>query len=152
HAAMQVQATSNGRAVIVQYLPWLTLDKSTLDQGDAVTGQLELLRLFSAGALVRLPGATTKLEPLVQSSPDSMLLDAPLLMATPDRAGPRTRSRPPGRACRLAGPVRGPARPAFPGGPPAPAKAADADAANGTAGSTAATTAAAPALKESSQP
>ena len=75
-AAMQVQAMSNGRAVITQYLPWLTLDKDALDQNDVVTGQLEVLRLFSAGALVQLPGATTKLEPLVQSSPDSMLIDA----------------------------------------------------------------------------
>src|SRR5262249_57024832 len=86
-AAMQVQAMSNGRAVIVQYLPWLTLDKGTLDQGDVVTGQLEVLRLFSADALVRLPGATTTLEPLVQSSPDSMLLDAQQLQAMPDPAG-----------------------------------------------------------------
>src|SRR4029453_1668447 len=70
-AAMQVQAMSNGRAVIVQYLPWLTLDKSDLDQDDVVTGQLEVLRLFSAGALVQLPGATTKLTSLVESSPDS---------------------------------------------------------------------------------
>ena len=150
HAAMQVQAMSNGRAVIVQYLPWLTLDKSALDQGDAVTGQLEVLRLFSAGALVRLPGATTKLEPLVQSSPDSMLVDAQQLQAMPDPAGLLNAFQPSGLSYPIVARVRGPAKTAFPDGPPAPAKAADADAATANAGGTAAP--AAPALKESSQP
>ena len=150
HAAMQVQAMSNGRAVIVQYLPWLTLDKSALDQGDAVTGQLEVLRLFSAGALVRLPGATTKLEPLVQSSPDSMLVDAQQLQAMPDPAGLLNAFQPSGLSYPIVARVRGPAKTAFPDGPPAPAKATDADAATANAGGTAAP--AAPALKESSQP
>jgi ABC-type uncharacterized transport system involved in gliding motility auxiliary subunit len=145
-AAMQVQAMSNGRAVIVQYLPWLTLDKSDLDQNDVVTGQLEVLRLFSAGALVRLPGATTKLEPLVQSSPDSMLIDAQQLQMMPDPAGLMNAFQPTDLSYPIAVRVNGPAKSAFPDGPPAPPKAAD-------AGSAAAATApAAPALKESSQP
>jgi len=152
-AAMQVQAMSNGRAVIVQYLPWLTLDKGTLDQGDVVTGQLEVLRLFSAGALVRLPGATTALEPLVQSSPDSMLLDAQQLQAMPDPAGLLNNFQPSGLSYPIVARVKGPAKTAFPDGPPAPAKAADTDAANANSGGTATATAqAAPALKESSQP
>jgi gliding motility-associatede transport system auxiliary component len=148
-AAMQVQAMSNGRAVITQYLPWLTLGKDALDQNDVVTGQLEVLRLFSAGAFVRLPGATTKLEPLVQSSPDSMLIDAPQLQMMPDPAGLTTAFQPSGVSYPLAARVSGPAKSAFPDGPPAPPKAAD----GANAGSTAATTEpAAPALKESSQP
>jgi ABC-type uncharacterized transport system involved in gliding motility auxiliary subunit len=145
-AAMQVQAMSNGRAVIVQYLPWLTLDKSDLDQNDVVTGQLEVLRLFSAGTLVRLPGATTKLATLVQSSPDSMLIDAQQLQMMPDPAGLMNAFQPTDLSYPIAVRVNGPAKSAFPDGPPAPPKAAD-------AGSAAAATApAAPALKESSQP
>jgi len=151
HAAMQVQAMSNGRAVIVQYLPWLTLDKSSLDQNDVVTGQLEVLRLFSAGALVQLPGATTKMAPLVQSSPDSMLIDAQQLQMMPDPAGLMNAFQPSGLSYPIAARISGPAKSAFPDGAPAPAKAADAGSTN--AGSTpAATTPAAPALKESSQP
>lgn len=151
HAAMQVQAMSNGRAVIVQYLPWLTLDKSSLDQNDVVTGQLEVLRLFSAGALVQLPGATTKMAPLVQSSPDSMLIDAQQLQMMPDPAGLMNAFQPSGLSYPIAARISGPAKSAFPDGAPAPAKAADADSSN--AGSTpASTTPAAPALKESSQP
>ena len=157
HAAMQVQAMSNGRAVIVQYLPWLTLDKSTLDQSDVITGQLEVLRLFSAGTLVGLPGATTKMEPLVQSSPDSMLIDAQQLQAMPDPAGLMNAFQPSGLSYPLAARVSGPAKSAFPDGPPAPPKAADAgstDSSSANSGTTSAatTTPAAPSLKESSQP
>jgi ABC-type uncharacterized transport system involved in gliding motility auxiliary subunit len=150
-AAMQVQAMSNGRAVITQYLPWLTLGKDALDQNDVVTGQLEVLRLFSAGALVALPGATTRLEPLVQSSPDSMLIDAQSLQMMPDPAGLMKAFQPSGLSYPIAARISGPAKSAFPDGPPAPPEAADADGAD--TGSTAATTEpAAPALKESSQP
>jgi ABC-type uncharacterized transport system involved in gliding motility auxiliary subunit len=145
-AAMQVQAMSNGRAVITQYLPWLTLGKDALDQKDVVTGQLEVLRLFSAGALVGLPGATTKLEPLVQSSPDSMLIDAQQLQLMPDPAGLMNAFQPSGLSYPIAARVSGPTKSAFPDGPPASAKAADA------ADTAAATASAAPALKESSQP
>jgi ABC-type uncharacterized transport system involved in gliding motility auxiliary subunit len=152
-AAMQVQAMSNGRAVITQYLPWLTLDKDALAQNDVVTGQLEVLRLFSAGALVRLPGATTKLEPLVQSSPDSMLIDAQQLQMMPDPAGLMNAFQPSGLDYPLAARVSGPAKSAFPDGPPAPDKAADADGANANAANMPAATApAVPPLKESSQP
>ncbi len=148
-SAMQVQAMSNGRAVITQYLPWLTLGKDALDQNDVVTGQLEVLRLFSAGALVQLPGATTKLEPLVQSSSDSMLIDAAQLQMMPDPAGLMNAFQPSGVSYPLAARVSGPAKSAFPDGPPAPPKATDGTNAAGTA---ATTEPAAPALKESSQP
>src|SRR5262245_36327829 len=149
-AAMQVQAMSNGRAVIVQYLPWLTLDKSDLDQDDVVTGQLEVLRLFSAGALVQLPGATTKLTSLVQSSPDAMLIDTPQLQMMPDPAGLMNAFKPTNLRYPIAVRVSGPTKSAFPDGLPAPPKAADGGTNAGDA--PAAATPAAPTLKESSQP
>ncbi len=143
-AAMQVQAMSNGRAVVTQYLPWLTLGKDALADNDVVTGQLEVLRLFSAGALKSLPGATTKLEPLVQSSPDSMLIDSGPLQQMPDPAGLMNAFQPSGERYALAARVSGPAKSAFPDG--APKATAEAGSATAT------TAAAAPALKESSQP
>jgi len=150
-AAMQVQAMSNGRAVITQYLPWLTLDKSALDQNDVVTGQLDVLRLFSAGALRPLPGATTKMEPLVQSSPDSMLVDAQQLQLGPDPAALMSAFQPSGSRYTLAARISGPAKSAFPDGAPTPPQAAEG--ASTSTGNTAATsTPPVAALKESSQP
>jgi ABC-type uncharacterized transport system involved in gliding motility auxiliary subunit len=123
-AAMRVQAMSNGRAVITQYLPWLDLTKSAVDASDVVTSQLEVLRLFSAGALQPVEGATTKLQPLVQSSSDSMLIDGQKLQVMPDPVSLINEFEPANQRYVLAGRITGSAKSAFPDGAPAPASAA----------------------------
>jgi ABC-type uncharacterized transport system involved in gliding motility auxiliary subunit len=118
-AAMQVQAMSNGRAVITQYLPWLELGKDAVDSNDAVTSQLQVLRLFSAGALRLVEGATTTLQPLIQSSADSMLLEGEKLQLMPDPVSLINDFKPAGERYVLAGRVGGSAKTAFPDGAPA---------------------------------
>jgi ABC-type uncharacterized transport system involved in gliding motility auxiliary subunit len=120
-AAMRVQALSNGRAVITPYLPWLELAKGAVDPGDAVTSQLQVLRLFSAGALRPVAEATTKLQPLLQSSADSMLIDAEKLQQRPDPVGLINAFAPANQRYVLAGRVSGRASSAFPDGAPAAA-------------------------------
>ncbi len=142
-AAMRVQAMSNGRAVITQYLPWLDLTKSAVDASDVATSQLEVLRLFSAGALQPVEGATTTLQPLVQSSTDSMLIDSERLQLAPDPVGLINEFEPANQRYVLAGRITGSAKSAFPDGAPAPAPAA---------GEAQPSTPAPAALKESTQP
>jgi ABC-type uncharacterized transport system involved in gliding motility auxiliary subunit len=120
-AAMRVQAMSNGRAVITQYLPWLDLTKSAVDTSDVVTAQLEVLKLFSAGALQPVQGATTELQPLLQSSSDSMLIDSDRLQLAPDPVGLINDFKPANHRYVLAGRITGGAKSAFPDGAPAPA-------------------------------
>jgi ABC-type uncharacterized transport system involved in gliding motility auxiliary subunit len=120
-AAMRVQAMSNGRAVITQYLPWLDLTKSAVDTSDVVTSQLEVLKLFSAGALQPVEGATTKLQPLLQSSSDSMLIDSERLQLAPDPVGLINEFEPANQRYVLAGRITGSAKSAFPDGAPASA-------------------------------
>ena len=52
--------------------------------GDIVTTGLQVLNLSSAGAIAPREGATTTFEPLVQSSADAGLMDAPLFKALVD--------------------------------------------------------------------
>jgi ABC-type uncharacterized transport system involved in gliding motility auxiliary subunit len=120
-AAMRVQAMSNGRAVITQYLPWLDLTKAAVDPSDVVTSQLEVLKLFSAGALQPVDGATTTLRPLLQSSSDSMLIESERLQLAPDPVGLINDFEPTNQRYVLAGRVTGSAKSAFPDGAPAPA-------------------------------
>src|SRR5262245_13817242 len=127
-AALRVQAQSNGRDVITQYLPWLNLDQSAVDANDVVTSQLQVLRLFSAGALLPIKGASTKLEPLVQSSADSELIDADKLQFMPDPAGLMNEFKPDGQRYAMAGRVTGKVKSAFPDGPPLAAATAAAGA------------------------
>jgi ABC-type uncharacterized transport system involved in gliding motility auxiliary subunit len=149
-SGLQVQAMSNGRDVVTQYLPWLDLGADSLDHNDAVTGELEVLRILSAGALKSTPGATTKLTPLVQSSADAALLDSEQLQLMPDPVRLLTDFKPSGERYVLAGRLSGPVKTAFPDGPPATAPAAPA---TGTAGATPpASPALAAFLKESKQP
>jgi len=124
-AAMRVQAMSNGRQVITQYLPWLDLAKDAVDADDVVTAQLEVLRLFSAGALQPVEGATTRLQPLVRSSADAMLIDGQRLQLLPDPVGLINEFKPAGERYVLAGRITGNAKSAFPDGAPAPAAAAE---------------------------
>ena len=144
-AAMRVQAMSNGRAVITQYLPWLDLTKAAVDTSDVVTSQLEVLKLFSAGALQPVDGATTKLQPLLQSSSDSMLIDSEKLQLMPDPVSLINEFEPANQRYVLAGRITGNAKSAFPDGAPAPVPAA-------TSGTQPTTPAAPEALKESKQP
>jgi ABC-type uncharacterized transport system involved in gliding motility auxiliary subunit len=127
-AAMRVQALSGGRNVITQYLPWLDLSQGALDQNDVVTSQLEVLRLFSAGALRSLEGATTALTPLVESSSDSILIDTVKMQMLPDPVGLINEFAPAGERYVLAGRIAGTAKTAFPDGAPK-ADAGDAEAA-----------------------
>jgi ABC-type uncharacterized transport system involved in gliding motility auxiliary subunit len=143
-AAMRVQAMSNGRAVITQYLPWLDLTKAAVDASDVVTSQLEVLRMFSAGALQPVEGATTTLQPLVQSTADSMLIDSERLQLAPDPVGLINEFEPANQRYVVAGRITGSAKSAFPEGAPASAPAE---------GEASPSTPAAPeVLKESKQP
>ncbi|HET6221507.1 MAG TPA: Gldg family protein, partial [Dongiaceae bacterium] len=148
-SALQVQAMSNGRDVVTQYLPWLDLGADSLDHNDAVTGELEVLRILSAGALRSTQGATTKLTPLVQSSADAELLDSEALQLMPDPVRLLTDFKPSGERYVLAGRLSGPVKTAFPDGPPAVAPAAPA---TGTTGATPPSPAPTAFLKESKQP
>lgn len=141
-AAMRVQAQSNGRAVITQYLPWLDLAKDAVSPDDVVTGQLEVLRLFSAGALEPAEGATTMLQPLVRSSTDAMLIESEKMQIFPDPVMLMNEFKSSDERYALAARVTGQAKSAFPDGAPKPA---DQVAAESAAPATAP-------LKESSQP
>ena len=147
-AAMRVQAQSGGRAVVTQYLPWLRLSADALAKDDAVSGQLQEIRLLSAGALKPLPGATTVLMPLVQSSVDSELIDADKLMMMPDPVQLINDFKSSGQRYVLAARVSGPVKTAFPDGAPKAPTTGDA-AATANNGDTTNT---APALKESTKP
>ncbi|HEX5757252.1 MAG TPA: Gldg family protein [Arenimonas sp.] len=72
--ALQVQPDPN--APPVRHLAVLGLGRDALNQNDVVSAELDLLHFASAGALSLREGATLKLEPLVQSSGSSVLVDA----------------------------------------------------------------------------
>ena len=75
-ATRVTQRTMGGQTVQLDYLPWLSLTRSAMSPNDPITGSLSGINLMSAGELQPMPGATTKVEPLVQSSEDSQLIQS----------------------------------------------------------------------------
>jgi ABC-type uncharacterized transport system involved in gliding motility auxiliary subunit len=123
NAAQRVTARINGRQMVVDYLPWLSLGPDHLAANDVVTGELQRLHLNAAGAIVAREGATTTIEPLVQSSPLAMAIEADKIRDNPDPAKLLAEFTPSGSPFTLAARVSGPVKSAYPDGPPEGVKA-----------------------------
>ena len=75
--ALRVQMGQGSRPVA--HIGMIGANRTALAEDDIITRRLENLNLSSAGALAPREGATTRFEPLIQSSRDAMLMDASLL-------------------------------------------------------------------------
>ena len=102
----------------LDYVAWLNLRGDELSRTDPITATLRQVTMASAGILETLPGGTTRLEPLITTSPDAMKLPAAKVAGLPDVAALLTHFKPDDRRYTLAAHVTGPADTAFPDGPP----------------------------------
>src|SRR5258708_36096633 len=89
-----------------------------------MSGNLRQITMASAGIIEPIAGASTKLEPLITTSPDAMKLPVAKVAGLPDVAGLLTRFKSDDTRYVLAARITGPAETAFPDGPPAAAKTA----------------------------
>lgn len=83
-AARQVVFPSGGREQVVDYLPWLSLDRGHLAEGEVVTAELNRINLGTAGALAPSEGAATTFTPLIRSSREAMEISAEKVRLYPD--------------------------------------------------------------------
>jgi ABC-type uncharacterized transport system involved in gliding motility auxiliary subunit len=118
--ALEVRAQAGNQIVITDYLPWLIVDQDNLNRDDAITSQLVLMRMSSAGALRQLDGAATQLTPLITTTANSMLIDQTTVLrrASPDQL--LNAFVPTPERYVIAGRLTGLAATAFPDGPPEP--------------------------------
>jgi len=75
---------------------------------------VERINLATAGVLEALPGAMTRIQPLIQTGPRAMAIDAARVRAAPDIQALLREFRPEGRPIMLAARITGDALPAFP--------------------------------------
>ena len=71
--ALRVMMTQGGRPA--PHLGMLGVPRGNLAGDDIITSRLETINLSSSGAIAQLEGATTRFEPLMQSSTNAMLMD-----------------------------------------------------------------------------
>ena len=118
-AAQRVSARVNGRQVVVDYLPWLSLGPDHLNRDDVITGEIQRLHFHSTGSIHAREGAATTIEPLVLSSELSEEIDTALLRGMPDPARLIAEFAPSGERYVLAARITGEGiKSAFPDGPP----------------------------------
>lgn len=131
--AIEVTTSHDGRQGVVDYVPWLALDKDQHNPDDEVTADLGTINLATAGAFTALPGATTKMTPLLTSSNQAAPVGIDQVSYAPDPVKLLTGLKPTGKTYVLAARVTGPVKTAFPDGPPKSAAAPDAQAKTGQA-------------------
>jgi len=82
-AALTVQGPDGGQ---IRHPAIVGYGMQQLNQKDVVTANLAVINLASVGALTQGERSTVKLMPLIQSTPDSMLIDAERMRLQPDPA------------------------------------------------------------------
>jgi ABC-type uncharacterized transport system involved in gliding motility auxiliary subunit len=117
-AARTVNAGTESRVRAVDYLAWLNLDKSNFNSSDVLTSDLKTIQMASAGILEPIKGATTQLEPLIQTSPQSEEIDVDKVKTAPDPVALLAQFKPSNQRYILAARISGPVKTAFPDGPP----------------------------------
>ena len=82
--ARKVQFGTASQPVVVDYVAWLALDKTSLDQDDVVSGGIEKMHIASAGVLDPIGEAGTTFTPLLSTGPRGMRIDSTQFTHLPD--------------------------------------------------------------------
>jgi ABC-type uncharacterized transport system involved in gliding motility auxiliary subunit len=126
-SARRVQFGGGARPVVTEYVAWLTLDRSRLDENDVLSGGIERINLSTPGFLSKAEAAKTQVSPILMTSERAMQIPADKFAAMPDPVGLLRAYKPEGKPLMLAARITGEANTAFPDGvaKPAPEKAPD---------------------------
>jgi gliding motility-associatede transport system auxiliary component len=126
-AARTVNAGTESRVRAVDYLAWLALRPDNFNKNDVLTGDLSVIQMASAGILEPAKGATTKFEPLIQTSPQSEEIDVDKVKMQPDPVALLSQFKSANQRYTLAARISGPVKTAFPNGAPPEPKKEDKD-------------------------
>ena len=111
--AQRIRNPVDPQRAAVPYPLWLHLTPDNFSKSDPVTASLNGLNLASAGALTQAKGATTRFEPILTTSPDSMLFSRDSTLNLRDPGALTSAVKPGGKPLTLAARVTG--RAVFPG-------------------------------------
>ncbi len=119
HIAVDRRAAASvmtSRGTPVDYVVWLSLSKNAFNHQDFVTADLQSLVMASSGYLLKRPGATTQMVPLIQTSDQAMQLDAGYVKYGTKPTDLLQTYAPGGTPLVLAARIRGELKSAFPNG------------------------------------
>ncbi len=116
--AMKVNAGTQARPRVMDYVAWMSLKPANMNRNDAITGELAQINLASPGILKQADGAATSFTPLVSASPGAMAIEVDKVKYGPDPAQLLKDYKAGNEPLVIAARVSGPAKTAFPDGPP----------------------------------
>ncbi|MGD8810267.1 MAG: Gldg family protein [Gammaproteobacteria bacterium] len=117
--ARMVNAGDQQKVIPAPFLTWMSLRDESFSQTDAVTSQITLLNMQSAGILQVKKETSLTFEPLIESSPDSQEVDVELLKSNPPKILTMLENfKPSGKPLVVAARVSGRTTTMFPDGPP----------------------------------
>ncbi len=102
----------------IEYVVWLNADGELLADDDPITADLQQINIVTAGALKPVDGARSTFTPLLQTSPESMLIDRMQIAFGPDPERLLSGYLSDGERYTLVARVSGEIDTAFPGGRP----------------------------------
>ncbi|MFN3745015.1 MAG: Gldg family protein [Hyphomicrobiaceae bacterium] len=116
-----------GRPIVTDYLAWLQVDTPHINQADPLAAGIERLNLASAGFITKVEGATTNVQPILQTSPAAGEMGAMSLRVMPDPLALAREFKSGGKPLMLAVRITGEAKTAYPDGRPKPEETAKPD-------------------------
>ena len=112
--AQRISLGGYGPDAVKDYIIWLAINKTFLNDEDVVTGTLASLNIASSGVIDTLQGASTTVTPLVNSSANAMLYPVSAISGRPDPDKILQDFLATGMPYTLAARITGPAKSAFP--------------------------------------
>ena len=117
-AAVRVSFGSDTCPSEVEYLPWLQLTAEHFNSDDFITTELNSINVGSAGALTQTEGATTTFTPLIQTGPNSGMLERDAIVFVRDPGALLENFEPSGGSITIAARISGVVETAYPDGKP----------------------------------
>jgi ABC-type uncharacterized transport system involved in gliding motility auxiliary subunit len=123
--AIKIRGRAGSQVVVADYPPWMIVDQDNLNPDDVVTGQLNIMRIATAGSITHLESSQTEMTPLIQTTANSMLFDQAEVLRRDDPTELTAGYKPSGVQQVLAARITGEVDTAFPDGPPPAPPAGD---------------------------
>jgi ABC-type uncharacterized transport system involved in gliding motility auxiliary subunit len=115
---VQFGTRAGGQGIVTEYVAWLGLDRSSIDEHDVLSSGIDLLNLGSPGILTKIDGAGPAVTSILHTSAQAMVIPTQKLGMGADPVGLLRDYAPGGKDLMLAARVSGEANSAFPDGPP----------------------------------
>ena len=124
--ARRVQ-TGGPQPMVTEYVTWLSVKESLIADDDVIADGVKVINFSASGFLEKAEKSTTRLQPLLRTTPRAMAIESSKMLGQPDPVGLLRAYRPGGKQLTLAARVSGDIQTAFPDGKPKPTADAGAD-------------------------